>query len=166
MLNRNRILILVIVAYVALSGCGAASSGETTPTRSSEEVLETVQAYAEQTRQVTMQTVPPTPVTPSPTVPQDTPTPVLTATPSIPLVTADYNAFVREGPDESYRNIDFFLEGQTAEVVGQYMNEETGTWWYIRRIEGGKDGWVWSGAVTFAGNVGVVLHLEPPEKEE
>jgi uncharacterized protein YgiM (DUF1202 family) len=166
MQNRSNIMILIIVACIALSGCSMASSGEATPTRSSEEVLGTVQAYAEQTRQVTMQTIPPTPVTPSPTVPQDTATPERTSTPSTPLVTADYNAFVREGPDESYRNIDFLLEGQTAEVVGQYMNEETGTWWYIQRIEGGKDGWVWSGAVTFAGNPGVVLHLEPPEKED
>jgi hypothetical protein len=166
MLNRNNIMILLTMACFALSGCGTASAGEVTPTLSSEDVLGTVQVYAEQTQQVTMQTVPPTPITPSPTVPQDTPTPIQTTTPSTPVVTADYNAFVREGPGESYRNIDFFLEGQTAEVAGQYMNEETGTWWYIRRIEGGKDGWVWSGAVTFAGNPSVVLHLEPPEKDD
>lgn len=166
MLNRNHFMILFVMVCTTLCGCGIATTGEITPTRSSEEVLGTVQAYAEQTRQVTMQTIPPTPITPSPTVPQDTPTPFQTATPSTPIVTADFNAFVREGPDESYRNIDYLLEGQTAEVVGQYMNEETGTWWYIQRIGGGKDGWVWSGAVTFAGNPSMILHLEPPEKEE
>ncbi|MCZ6529185.1 MAG: hypothetical protein O6949_02480, partial [Chloroflexi bacterium] len=36
-------------------------------------------------------------------------------------------------------------------------------WWLIRRFgEAGRDGWVWSGAVTLSGNEAGVPVLEPP----
>jgi len=146
---------------LSLSACG---SGDQTAADAGEAVIETAQAKAELTRQATRQTPPPTPVTPSPTVPLITVTPVpsLTPTPSVPIVSADYNAYVRSGPDESFESIDFFLQGQTAEVVGRYENETTGTWYSVRRIEAGRDGWVWSGAVTFAGDENAVPFIDPP----
>jgi len=127
-------------------------------------VIETASAKAALTREATLQTPPPTPVTPSPTEPlvTDTPEPTQTPTPSVPIVRADYNAFVRSGPDERFDDVDFFLEGQTAEVIGRYTNESTGTWWSIRRIEAGRDGWVWSGAVTLSGDESGIPFLEPP----
>jgi hypothetical protein len=67
---------------------------------------------------------------------------------------------VRSGPDETYANIDFLLQGQH----GIYENESSGTWWYIDRIEEGKDGWIWSGAVTVSGNVIGVPVLEAPSQ--
>jgi hypothetical protein len=92
-----------------------------------------------------------------------TPTVTLTPTPSQPTVIADYNAFVRSGPDETYENIDFLLEGQRGVVVARYENEVNGTWYLIERIEQGKDGWIWSGAVTLAGDAaGVNIVTELP----
>lgn len=136
---------------------GACDSAANAPedNRSSEEVLETAQARAEATRQATFQTPPPTPITPSPTVPliTDTPVPTLTPTPDRPIAIADFNAYVRSGADETSENIDFLLQGQRAFIIGRFENELTGTWWYIERIDGGKDGWVWSGAVTTSGDV-------------
>jgi hypothetical protein len=88
----------------------------------------------------------------------------MTPTPGRAIVTADYNAYVRSGPDEEYANIDFLLDGQSGYIVGRYENEVTGTWWLIERIEEGKDGWVWSGAVTTSGDtIGIPL-LEAPEE--
>ncbi|MBN2555160.1 MAG: SH3 domain-containing protein [Anaerolineales bacterium] len=150
-----------ILLLLSLTACGSADQ---TVADGSEAVIATAQAKAELTREATRQTPPPTPVTPSPTVPliTDTPFPSLTPTPSVPIVIADYNAYVRTGPDESFESIDFFLQGQTAEVIGRYENETTGTWWSVRRIEAGRDGWVWSGAVTFAGDENVVPFIDPP----
>ncbi len=160
---------LTIIALLAISstlwGCSAAGSPGSEPTRSSAEVLETAQARAELTREATFQTPPPTPVTPSPTAPlfTQTPTTTLTPTPSQPTVTADFNAYVRSGPDETYENLDFLLEGQQAVILALYENETNGTWYLIDRVEQGRDGWIWSGAVTLSGNVsGVSVVTELP----
>lgn len=148
-----------------LWACASAASPQGEPTRTSADVLATAQARAELTREATFQTPPPTPVTPSPAAPlvTITPTTTLTPTPSQPTVTADFNAFVRSGPDESYENIDFLLEGQQGVVVSLYENETNGTWYYIERIEQGRDGWIWSGAVTLSGDLsGVNVIVELP----
>jgi uncharacterized protein YgiM (DUF1202 family) len=154
---------LILISSV-LWGCSPAAGLEGDPTRTSGVVFETAQARAELTRQATFQTPPPTPVTPSPTAPLVTLTPTLTLTPtpSQPIVTAEYNAYVRTGPDESYENIDFLLEGQSGVVIARYENEVNGTWYLIERVEQGKNGWVWNGAVTLAGDisgVGIVTEL-------
>ncbi len=153
-------LFLIALATFA---CGRAPDGEGDQ-RSSREVLETAQAKAEATRAATFQTPPPTPITPSPTAPliTDTPAPTLTPTPSQPIAIADYNAYVRSGPDESYEHIDFFLEGQRAAIIGMFENELNGTWWFITRLGEGKDGWIWSGAVSVSGDVTGVPMLEAP----
>jgi uncharacterized protein YgiM (DUF1202 family) len=154
---------LILLSGV-LWGCASEGGLEGAPTRTSGEVFETAQARAELTRAATFQTPPPTPVTPSPTAPLVTLTPTLTLTPtpSEPIVTAEYNAYVRTGPDESYENVDFLLEGQSGVVVARYENEVNGTWYLIERIDQGKNGWIWSGAVTLAGDisgVGIVTEL-------
>ncbi len=156
------IFITLSLASFLLWGCAPRQNSLPTSTRSGEVVIETAKAFAEQTRQATAQTPPPTPVPPSSTPTLATATPVATETPATPIVTADYNAFVRNGPDEAFSHIDFFIEGQTAEVIGRYENQFSGTWWYIRRLDEGKDGWVWSGAVTFSGNPDSVPVLDPP----
>jgi len=153
----------LLIALVLLVGaCGATT--DVPSTRSSESVVATAYANAELTKQATFQTPPPTPVTPSPIPPLESPTPTVTVTPtySQPVVMANYNAYVRSGPDESYDSIDFFLDGQQAFVEGQNENGTNGTWWYIRRIDEGKDGWVWSGAVTLTGDVSDVPILAAP----
>lgn len=152
----------VILIGATMVSCNLGSRVESTPTLSSEDVLATAQAIAEQTLQAATETPSPTPPTPSPTTPLETTTPEPTSTPSIPLLTADYNANVRFGPGEEYDIIDVILAAQAAEVVGRYDDTPIGTWWFIRRIEGGIDGWVWSGAVTVSGNAAGVPVLEPP----
>lgn len=159
-------LVLLLIFISLLWSCNSSESGSTTPTRSGEAVISTAQAYAEQTRQATLQTQPPTPITSSTTSSLETPTPKLSNTPEVPIVIANYNAFVRDGPDKEFDSIDFFLEGQTAEIVGRFENLVTGTWWYIDRIGDGKDGWVWGGAVTLSGNADGVPVLESPPTPE
>lgn len=160
---RRCVIGALLVALAILVGACRAGAGVSS-TRSSEAVIATAYADAELTKQATFQTPPPTPVTPSPTPPLESPTPAMTVTPTPgqPVVTADYNAYVRSGPDESYESIDFFLDGQRAFVEGRNENGTNGTWWYIRRIDEGKDGWVWSGAVTLAGDVSGVPIIEAP----
>jgi SH3-like domain-containing protein len=111
-----------------------------------------------------MQTRPPSPIPPSPTTPLETATPEPTSTPNFLMATADMNARVRSGPDEVYEVLDFLLTGDSAEVIGRYENNgyTPTTWWYIRRIDTGKDGWVWSAVVTLSGDASGVPFLEPP----
>ncbi len=164
MLRRFIIGALLVLLTILVGACRAETG--VSSTRSSDAVIATAYVDAELTKQATFQTPPPTPVTPSPTPPLESPTPAMTATPTPgqPVVTADYNAYVRLGPDESYDSLDFFLEGQRAFVEGRYENETNGTWWYIRRIDEGKDGWVWSGAVTLTGDAFGIPIWEAPSQ--
>ncbi len=162
-MTKAHIITPLAIFTLSLVSCGTDS---TVPgdNRSSQDVLGTAQARAEATRAATFQTPPPTPITPSPTPPAVTETiaPTVTPTPSTPIVVADYNAYVRSGPDETYESIDFLLQGQRAAILGMFENELTGTWWYVDRIDEGKDGWVWSGAVTVSGDLFSVPVLEAP----
>ncbi|OGO20336.1 MAG: hypothetical protein A2Z14_19330 [Chloroflexi bacterium RBG_16_48_8] len=126
--------------------------------------MRTAEAIAEKTRQSSTNTPEPIPteMTPSPTVVEVSPTPTPTATPASPKVRADYNANVRSGPDEVYPVIDFFLAGEEADVIGLNIHATMGTWWYIRRIGQGLNGWVWGGAVTFSGDATGIPYLESP----
>jgi hypothetical protein len=155
-------IIAAIVIVGMLAGCKSGVSTPTTPTMSSEDVIHTAEAIVEETRQAVTNTPTMTPVPPSPTTPPETPTSTATATPSKPKVTANYNANVRYGPDESYPVIDFMLEGQEGEPLGRYIHSTLGTWWYIERIGQGLNGWVWGGAVTFSGDANSVPYWDAP----
>jgi hypothetical protein len=166
-MRMTRFLVLAMLTAILVGSCQSTDIS-TADSLSSEEVLATAQARAEATRQATFQTPPPTPITPSPTAPliTDTPVPSVTPTPARPIATADYNAYVRTGPDESYSDIDFLFQGQQGYIIGRYENDVTGTWWYIERIGEGKDGWIWSGAVTTSGDVLGVQLLEAPPLDD
>lgn len=155
-------LLILLVFSISVVSCSRNSDSSDEPTRSSEDVLRTAEAIAENTRQAVTPTSTYTPVPPSPTIPPATATPVWTATPSVPVVHPVYNANVRSGPDESYGIIDFFLEGQEAEVIGRYDHPSMGVWWYIKRIGQGLNGWVWNGAVILSGNPAGIPYFEAP----
>jgi hypothetical protein len=154
----------LILAALGLAGCsfGAAGGPTATPTLSSAGVMKTAEAIAQATRDAATPTLSPTPVTPTATVPEVTDTPPPTSTPSSPTIKANYNAYVRSGPDEAFEYVDFLLEGKTAEVLGRYENASNGTWWYIQPSGEGLAGWIWSGAVTFSGNQAAVPPRESP----
>ena len=162
MRNVKTPLLILLVISISLVSCsrGGDSSGE--PTRSSDDVLRTAEAIAEKTRQAVTPTLTNTPVPPSPTIPPATATPEMTSTPTVPIVRPAYNANVRAGPDESYEIIDFFIEGQEAEVIGRYDHPTMGVWWFIDRIGQGLNGWVWNGAVVLSGNSAEVPYFDPP----
>ena len=159
-----KLLCLVIVASLVIANCSSEQDPSKQPTRSSEDVLRTAEAIAEKTRQASTNTPVPVPTesTPSPTVVEETATPLPTETPASPIVRPNYNANVRSGPDEIYPVIDFFLEGQEADVIGLNIHPVLGTWWYIKRIGPGLNGWVWGGAVTLFGDASNVPYFEAP----
>jgi uncharacterized protein YraI len=79
------------------------------------------------------------------------------------VVTANYPVKVRSGPGEEYEEVDLFLTGQMARVVGRYDATSIGTWYLLQRIDVGKDGWVWSGAVTLAGDPALIPVVTPSD---
>jgi len=157
-----RLAALTTLAAFILSACTLGAGPTGTPTLTSVEVVLTAEAEALLTREAAS----PTPTrllhTSTPSAPPISPTPAATATATSALATADYNANVRSGPGAFYDWIDFFLQGQTATVVGRYESEVDGTWWSIQRIGEGRDGWVWGGAVTVTGDLTAVPYLVPP----
>jgi len=150
MISRKLFLAILVLITVFIGSCGNAG----TTTRSAEDVIATAQAFADLTRAATQLTAPPTEAPPTATSTPPGPTSTPTATEGPPVVEADFNASVRNGPDETYERIDYLFDGQRGEVIGRYENlaYDPPTWWFIRRIDQGKDGWVWSGACTFYGD--------------
>lgn len=159
-------LVPVLLLGLTLVACGQAQETPATPTISSDDVLKTAEAIAEATRNAATPTPSEIPASSTPTEILETATPEATATPLSPIVRADYNANVRSGPDEVFPIIDIFFEGTEADVVGRYQNAANGTWWSIHRVGGGRDGWVWGGAVTLSGEAGRVPFLESPPTPE
>lgn len=156
-------LCVSFVALLMLVGCNRPSAETPTETPSSDQVLQTAEAIAQATLAAVTPTPTRVPATDTPEIPTETPTPNFTATPSSPILTADYNANIRNGPGENYDIIDYILAGSQGNVTGRYDNSPIGTWWYIERIGGGINGWVWDGAVTVAGNTsGIPVLALPP----
>ena len=161
------VFITFIMLAGALLGCTHSSSAEAGTEITAEEVLQTAEAIAAATRNADTATPTQSPLTATPSPVPETETPAPTATPNIALAEPLYNAYVRSGPGANYKEIDFFLIGQQAEVIGQFYNEESGTWWYLQRIEQGRDGWIWEGAVTVFGDTsGIPFLAAPPEDGE
>ncbi len=151
-----------MAAALTLSGCTRLGGPAATPTLSSENVMRTAETIAQQTRDAATPTPSEVPTTPTPTAPLVSDTPIPTATSASPIVTCNYNVAVRSGPGVQYDQVDLFLQGQTADVIGKFGTSPNETWYSIHRIGAGKDGWVWSGAVTFGGNSGRVPELPAP----
>jgi hypothetical protein len=158
----------VRIAAVGLAASGlVACRGPAAPassTPSPEQVIATAEAIADLTRAAVTPTATLPPFTSTPEPPTATPTLAATATPDFPIATALFNAYVRSGPDDAHPNVDFILQGQTGEILGQYNNftSETsaGVWYLIRRIGGGLDGWVYGGAVSVAGDPNAIPPID------
>jgi hypothetical protein len=161
----RRLCLVLSLATLLASGCGLGGA-PATPTISSDDVMRTAEAYAQETRQAVTATPSVSPIPPTSTVAPPTATPTPTSTPNYPVVTAKYNVAVRGGPSEEYPVIDLFLQGQTAQVAGRLDDTPIGTWWYIIRIGQGINGWVWGGATDLTGNVAGVPVLEAPPTPE
>jgi hypothetical protein len=153
-----------VLTALGLSGCsfGAAGGPTATPTASSADVMRTAEAIAQATRDASSPTPSRTPETPTATPSPVTDTPAATAAASSPVVQADYNAYIRTGPDEGFDYIDFLLQGKTADVLGRYENDSSGTWWYIQPEGEALAGWIWGGAVTFSGDQSAVPSRQSP----
>jgi len=155
--------LILLLPVVLTAGCRVSSG---TPTMTSEDVLRTAQAIAQQTRSAPSATPSPPPASPTPTVPPATATPSVTPTPVFAAATARYNVSVRSGPGEEYPIVDLFLQGQQAEIIGRYDLSPIGTWYLVSRIGQGINGWVWSGATDVSGDLSAVPVLEPPPTPE
>jgi len=154
---------ILLLVVLTLASCSSNNDVTEEPTRSSEDVIRTAEAIAEKTRQFSTSTPEPSQVPPSPTTIIDTATPEPTATLASPRVVPKYNSNVRSGPGEEYPIIDFFFVDQEADVIALHIHETMGTWWYIKRIGSGLNGWVWGGAVEFSGDAsGIPLWEAPP----
>lgn len=159
-----RIAILLLAALITAGCSSQAPAGSPTP--NPEDVIRTAVAIAELTKQAVTPTPTRAPFTPTPEAPTSTPSPAPSPTADFPVAIALYNAYVRSGPDEAYPSIDFILQNQAGEIVGRHDNlnpgNSAGTWWLLRRIGDGLDGWVFGGAVEVRGNTNFVPPVEPP----
>jgi hypothetical protein len=167
--RRSAVTLILALLCLGSTGCSLGTGTASSPTPSADDVIRTAEAMAEATRSAATATPSPSPIPPTPTASLATDTPVPSPTSTSPIVTADYNANVRSGPDESYPVIDVFLQGQTADVVATNNNLSSGpsggTWYLLHRIGGGLDGWVFSGAVTLSGDLSTVPYQDVPTPE-
>ncbi|MEW5939300.1 MAG: hypothetical protein AB1750_06550 [Chloroflexota bacterium] len=95
--------------------------------------------------------------TPIPTL---SPTLILTATSSVPLISVSVDTNCRVGPGKVYDRVGGLYVGQTAEV---YARNPGGDYWYIRLPENpGIFCWVWGYYATVVGNVAALPVYTPP----
>ncbi len=160
---RLRWVTAVLLGVGLLSGCSRQSSSSV-DTITAEDVIRTAEAIAAATLSAATETPTRSPATPTDTPVPFTDTPAPSPTPDVPIAIPNYNANVRSGPGEAFEVIDFFLEGQQAQITGQYLDEEGMTWLYLSRIEEGRDGWIFFGAVTIYGNIDTVPFLVVEEE--
>lgn len=96
--------------------------------------------------------------TEAPTVqlPTETSSPIPTATPCTPIVTASTAANIRSGPDTVYKAVGSLPENGVAKIAGR---NDANTWWYIE-FAGGVGGYAWiAGSVVTASCVPDVVQV-------
>ena len=88
------------------------------------------------------------------------PTPIFTATSSIPLISVSVATNCRVGPGRVYDRVGALLVGEVAEIVAR---NPVGNYWYIRNPDR-TDGlcWLWGEYATVTGNTGVLPIYTPP----
>lgn len=163
MLKSARILGAVTVLLIASLACSTQVSTVPTldPGSINTSIAQTVSVGTTQTAQAFIDLASLTPSLVPPTAtPSLTPTPVFTATPSVPLITVSVATNCRVGPGRVYDRIGALLVGEIAEVVGR---DAAGNYWYIRNPDR-PDGfcWLWGEYATLVGNTGALPIYTPP----
>jgi hypothetical protein len=105
------------------------------------------------------ETFTPQPPTATPTVTLS-PTPVFTATPSVPLISVSVPTNCRVGPGRAYDRVGALLVGETTEVFGRDL---AGNYWYVANPDArGGFCWLWGEYATLSGNLQALPIFTPP----
>ncbi len=95
---------------------------------------------------------------PSSTV-EGTPSPTITPTYSVPMLTVNENTNCRSGPGQSYDILVTIMAGKSVEIVGKHENE---TYWVVN-VDGLDDPcWIWGEFSTTTGSYWTVPVMTPP----
>lgn len=70
--------------------------------------------------------------------PEDTPTPIIQLTPSTPIVVAQRDLDIREGPASDFERIDILIENNSLDIMGISTDRR----WYQILLRDGTTGWV------------------------
>lgn len=101
---------------------------------------------------------PPAPPPPAPVL-DITPTPTPTATLGPPFVIASMNTNCRSGPGSVYDVVSYLLQDERAAVSGR---DAASTWWWIDRLDGFGQCWVWDNLVAREGDFSQVPVVPAP----
>jgi len=149
-MHKNRVLIAVLAISLAILSCNVPSGQEV------ESLALTITALVNTATPsgAASATLPP------PTTSASDATVAASATACSPIVTANLNANVREGPSTDYNPVGALLTNQTAPIVGR--NAE-GSWWNIVFAAGpGGKGWIANSTVTASCLPASVAVIAPP----
>jgi uncharacterized protein YgiM (DUF1202 family) len=100
----------------------------------------------------------PTPTALAPN-PRPTSRPTQTGLENVPRVTALVDANLRAGDSTIYRTVGVLLTGEEAQVLGI---STSGSNWYFVQAPNGTEGWIAPSTVTFAGDITTVPYVSPP----
>lgn len=167
------IALLALIIIISNSGCNMPGSSPPPATeldqdKLSTEVAETVTARLLLTQEQgeleikpsdTLQ--PPTQAATDTPIPAVTNTPGVTATLSVPVISASVDTNCRTGPSKLYDPpVGVLLVGQTAKVYGRHSQ---GTWWYIENVgRAGNYCWVWAETTSVDGDTSALPVITPP----
>jgi hypothetical protein len=99
-------------------------------------------------------------VTNTPERPSETPSPIFTFTPTVPMVTVSIETNCRTGPGTAYDNLGVLPVGQPAEVIGRNASGDT---WIIRLPSNPAIiCWLWGYYATVSGNTSGLIVYTPP----
>ncbi|MBT7073815.1 MAG: hypothetical protein HN922_02780 [Anaerolineae bacterium] len=89
-----------------------------------------------------------------------TPTPTLTATPSIPMANVSLDTNCRKGPGQAYNILGALLIGEEAEVVGK---NTISNYWIIKNpVQPTATCWLWGKYATISGDQNSLPEINPP----
>ncbi len=91
--------------------------------------------------------------------PSNTPFPVITLTPTVPMIHATANTNCRLGPSSIYDVVGFLMVGDYVKVFGRNSNS---SWWYIQNPDNlANNCWVWNQSTIVEGNLSIIPVVTP-----